>query len=44
MGNSESKNVQEQQFISEHPKFSEAKVISDNETRSIQAHFKIQNS
>jgi hypothetical protein len=44
MGSSESKNVQEQQFISEHPKFNEAKVLSDNENKTIQAHFKVQNS
>jgi len=41
MGNSSSHNVQEQQFISEHPKLSDAKVISEDNNKWIQACFKL---
>ena len=45
MGGSESKNVQEQAFISEHPYFSDAKLVTSKEDGSItiQARFKVQN-
>lgn len=43
MGGGESKNLQEQKFISEHPSFKDAKVVSDKEAKWIQAGFKVQN-
>jgi hypothetical protein len=45
MGGSESKNIQEQAFISEHPYFSDAKLLTskDDGSKFIQAKFKVQN-
>jgi hypothetical protein len=45
MGGSESKNIQEQAFISEHPYFNDAKLLTSKEDGSkfIQARFKVQN-
>jgi hypothetical protein len=45
MGNSESKNVQEQTFYSEHPHFSDARLVINKEDGSkyIQGRFKVQN-
>jgi hypothetical protein len=45
MGGSESKNIQEQAFISEHPFFNDAKLVTskDDGSKTIQARFKVQN-
>ncbi len=45
MGGNESKNIQEQAFISEHPYLSDAKLLinKDDGRKVIQARFKAQN-
>lgn len=45
MGGSESKNLQEQAFVSEHPYLGDAKLITnkDDGRKFIQARFKVQN-
>lgn len=46
MGGSQSKNIQEQAFVSDHPYLSDAKLITnkDDGRRFIQARFKVQNA
>lgn len=45
MGGSDSKNIQEQAFISEHPFLNDAKLLTSKEdgSKTIQANFKVQN-